>query len=88
MNDRDHGILCRYSDKTGNEINHFLIPSRFQVSAHISSLSEANTYPRIDTRCEVVSTKARAKFVFNFSTLLGLIGKTIVGKFFMSVCLK
>ena len=54
MNDRVHGISCRFSDKTGKDIGYIFLNTLsifMQLSAHTFALFVANTHLRIVPLC-------------------------------------
>ena len=76
MNDRNHGTLCRYSDKrTNKKIIVFLIPNDFhETKAHTSSL-EANSDLRVISYGAIVLHTSPNKHGFQFFDFLGLTWK-------------
>ena len=92
MNDRVHGISCRFSDQTGKEIAHIFLNIKsifMQKSAYTFALFQANTHLRVVLLCaEVFSLKSKQIIFSAFRLCLDLCQKLlyIIGKIFKSIC--
>ena len=81
MNDRVYGISCRYSDKTGKEINHiFLITRRFScINLHIPPhYSRQTLSQQLFYVSAVVFRPSPSKVYFNFFDFAGIYGKNYI----------
>ena len=79
LNDRVHGISCRYSDKTSKRTYHTILnnqPIFIKQSTHTSLLFEANVHLKVTPHCAVVFLTNPNKYCF--PTLLGLLRKITI----------
>ena len=69
LNDRAHGISCRYSDKTSKQTYHTLLttqPIFIKQCAHTSKLLEANVHLEVTPQYAVVFHTSPNKYCFQY----------------------
>ena len=69
LNDRVHGISCRYSDKTSKQTYHTFLntqPIFIKRSAHTSYLLEANVHLKVTPQYAVVFYTSPNKYCFQY----------------------